>query len=116
VTEAEGSRDDGRPGVVVVRPTYHERDSIARHAHAVLGLPCLPDVLVVDDSSHGTADLVLQITARFPGRVQLLKRPRRERRGRPTWPPSRRCSTGGVTTWSCRWTSTAPTDRTTSPA
>jgi glycosyltransferase involved in cell wall biosynthesis len=117
VTEAEGSRDDGRPGVVVVLPTSHERDNIARHAHAVLGLPCLPDVLVVDDSSaDGTADLVLQLAAQFPGRVRLLKRPRRERPGRPTWAPSRRCSTGGVTTWSCRWTSTAPTDRTTSPA
>jgi dolichol-phosphate mannosyltransferase len=65
--------------VVVVLPTYHERDNIARHAHAVLGLPCLPDVLVVDDSSpDGTADLVLQIAAQFPGRLRLLKRPRRE--------------------------------------
>lgn len=83
MTEAEGSRDDGRPAVVVVLPTYNERDNIARHAHAVLGLPCLPDVLVVDDSSpDGTADLVLQIAAQFPGRVQLLKRPRREGLGR----------------------------------
>ena len=77
------SSDDVRFAVVVVLPTYNERDNIERLTRAVLALPCRPDVLVVDDSSpDSTADLVLHIADEFPGRVELLKRPRREGLGR----------------------------------
>lgn len=82
MTETPWGRD-GRPSVVVVLPTYNERDNIERLARAVLGLPCRPDILVVDDSSpDGTADLVSRIADEFPARVELLKRPRREGLGR----------------------------------
>ncbi len=76
-------RPDGGHAVVVVLPTYNERDNIERVVLAVLDLPCKPDILVVDDSSpDGTADLVLQMAAKYPARVDLLKRPRREGLGR----------------------------------
>jgi dolichol-phosphate mannosyltransferase len=75
--------DGVRSAVVVVLPTYNERDNIERLARAVLALACRPDVLVVDDSSpDSTAELVLQMADEFPGRVELLKRPRREGLGR----------------------------------
>ncbi|MDP9433702.1 MAG: polyprenol monophosphomannose synthase [Actinomycetota bacterium] len=69
--------------VVVVLPTYNERDNIDGLARAVLELPLAPDVLVVDDSSpDGTAEVVRRLADEFPGRVELLQRPRREGLGR----------------------------------
>ena len=44
---------------LVVIPTYNEKENIALIIDAVLSLPVLFDILVVDDNSpDGTADIV----------------------------------------------------------
>jgi dolichol-phosphate mannosyltransferase len=61
--------------VVVVMPTYNERDNIHQIARAVLDRPCRPRLLVVDDGSpDGTAQIVTQLGEELPGRVSLLSR------------------------------------------
>ncbi len=65
------------PRVLVVLPTFNERDTIERVIMGVLERPEHPDVIVVDDSSpDGTAELVRPIAAR-DDRVRLLERPPR---------------------------------------
>lgn len=62
--------------VVVVLPTYNERDLIEGHVRAVLARPAGPSVLVVDDSSpDGTAGVVRRLAEEFGDRVRLLSRP-----------------------------------------
>ncbi|HWC34989.1 MAG TPA: polyprenol monophosphomannose synthase [Mycobacteriales bacterium] len=62
-------------GVVVVLPTYNERENIERIARAILERPCHPHLLVVDDGSpDGTAEIVRTLAAELPGRVTLLVR------------------------------------------
>jgi dolichol-phosphate mannosyltransferase len=61
--------------VVVVMPTYNERDNVSRIVDAVLERPCMPHVLVVDDNSpDGTAEIITQLAEEHPGRVSLLSR------------------------------------------
>lgn len=61
--------------VVVVLPTYNERENIERIADAILARPMSPSLLVVDDGSpDGTANLVTAIGKQQPGRVTLLSR------------------------------------------
>jgi dolichol-phosphate mannosyltransferase len=61
--------------VVVVIPTYNERDNIERIARAVLDRPCRPRLLVVDDGSpDGTADVVSKLAVDLPDRVSVLQR------------------------------------------
>jgi dolichol-phosphate mannosyltransferase len=61
--------------VVVVVPTYNERDNIERVARAVLDRPSTPRLLVVDDGSpDGTAGVVTELGRELPGRVTLLSR------------------------------------------
>jgi dolichol-phosphate mannosyltransferase len=60
--------------ILVVVPTYNERDNIGKLVEAVLAQPGGFDVLVVDDNSpDGTAGLVSEC-ARQSDRVHLLKR------------------------------------------
>ena len=62
--------------VVVVVPTYNERDNVERTIAALLERPVEPDVLVVDDNSpDGTADVVRTLVDKEPDRVGLLVRP-----------------------------------------
>lgn len=69
--------------VVVVLPTYDERENIEAVVRAVLARPCHPDVLVVDDSSpDGTADLVRALVPAAHGRLELLVRPSKQGLGR----------------------------------
>lgn len=69
--------------VLVVVPTYNERDTISLTMQEVLARPCRPDILVVDDSSpDGTAALVTAAMAVAPDRVMMLERPRKEGLGR----------------------------------
>jgi dolichol-phosphate mannosyltransferase len=69
--------------VVVVLPTYNERDNIERTVTAVLARDSHPTVLVVDDSSpDGTGDLVRQLATDNPGRVELFERPGKAGLGR----------------------------------
>jgi dolichol-phosphate mannosyltransferase len=70
--------------VLVVIPTYNERENVESTVDAVLDRPCAPDVLVVDDSSpDGTGALVTELSHRVePDRVRLLTRPAKEGLGR----------------------------------
>jgi dolichol-phosphate mannosyltransferase len=64
---------------IVVVPTYNERENIGNFVSQVLALPENIDVLVVDDNSpDGTGVLADELTARFPGRVFVLHRERKE--------------------------------------
>ena len=61
--------------VVVVLPTYNERENVDRVARAILARPSEPRLLVVDDGSpDGTAGIVTHLGREFPGRVTLLAR------------------------------------------
>lgn len=62
--------------VIVVIPTYNERETITATMHALLDLPSKPDLLIVDDNSpDGTGDLVRAAVASTGGRIDLLERP-----------------------------------------
>ena len=62
--------------ILIVLPTYNERENIAPMLEALLALPDQVDVLVVDDNSpDGTWHYVEQYMASHPeGRVHLLHR------------------------------------------
>jgi dolichol-phosphate mannosyltransferase len=69
--------------VVVVLPTYNERENVERAVRAVLACTSQPDVVVVDDSSpDGTGDLVRRMAADLPERVELFERPLKQGLGR----------------------------------
>ncbi|HET9659307.1 MAG TPA: polyprenol monophosphomannose synthase [Thermomicrobiales bacterium] len=78
---AERSSSDVPVSVVV--PTYNEAESIATLIERVVALGDRYRVVVVDDSSpDGTATIVRTMADRFPGRVELLSRPKKEGIGR----------------------------------
>ena len=59
--------------VLVVIPTYNERENLSGLVRAVLG--CGVRVLVVDDDSpDGTGEVADALVAEFPGRVDVLHR------------------------------------------
>lgn len=63
------------PRILVVLPTYDERETIRPVIEGVLARPEAPDVLVVDDSSpDGTAEIVRSMID-GAGRVRLQERP-----------------------------------------
>jgi dolichol-phosphate mannosyltransferase len=65
--------------VVVVLPTYNERENVERTVTSVLACASHPDVVVVDDSSpDGTGDLVRRMAAAEPERVELFERPHKQ--------------------------------------
>jgi len=60
---------------LVVIPTYNEIENIEDIITAVMNLNVAMDVLVVDDNSpDGTANKVLELAEKFPNRVHLKKR------------------------------------------
>lgn len=60
---------------VVIIPMYNERENAAAIIDAVMELPVRFDVLVVDDNSpDGTAAVVQEKMAQYPGRIDLLRR------------------------------------------
>ena len=70
----EDSLDNAR--VLVIVPTYNERENIARMIDTVLAQDRRIEMLVVDDGSpDGTAEIVEGMMARHPGRVHIHKRP-----------------------------------------
>lgn len=69
--------------ITVIVPTYNEAESIAILIERVMALGDRYRILVVDDSSpDGTARVVLTLSERFPGRIELLSRARKEGIGR----------------------------------
>lgn len=61
--------------LLIVIPTYNERENIAELIPTLLRLELGPEVLVVDDASpDGTAEEVGRWQQRFPERVHLLQR------------------------------------------
>ena len=60
---------------VVIIPMYNERENAAAIIDAVMALPHPMDVLVIDDNSpDGTAAIVNEQMARYPGRVDIIER------------------------------------------
>ncbi len=63
------------PRVLVVVPTYNERDNIATLVEQLLACGPSYGVLVVDDQSpDGTGEVVDALAARYPGRVEAMHR------------------------------------------
>lgn len=74
---------DQPTSLVVVIPTYNERENIERIVTDVLALPCVPRVLIVDDGSpDGTGQIADDLAARNPGRVEVLHRESKDGLGR----------------------------------
>jgi dolichol-phosphate mannosyltransferase len=70
----EGSLENAR--VLVIVPTYNERENIARMIDTVLAQDRRIEILVVDDGSpDGTAEIVESMMNRHPARVHVHKRP-----------------------------------------
>lgn len=65
---------------LVIIPCYNESENIVRLIDALLTLPLNVDVLVVDDSSDNTADLV-RARAQGESRINLIKRAGKGGRG-----------------------------------
>lgn len=61
-------------GVVII-PTYNEKENAENIIRAVLGLPKVFHVLIIDDNSpDGTAAIVKGLMNEFPGRLHILER------------------------------------------
>jgi len=61
--------------IVVVLPTYNERESIEAVVRAILARQLQTRLLGVDDGSpDGTAAIVTELSREFPGRITLLAR------------------------------------------
>jgi dolichol-phosphate mannosyltransferase len=70
------------PRVLVVVPTYNERDNVVPLVHELLAQGETIDVWVADDGSpDGTADAVRSVMAEHPGRVELVLRKEKAGRG-----------------------------------
>ena len=70
------------PKILVVIPTYNERDNVGALCEELLSRPERPDVLVVDDNSpDGTAAEAEEVGRRYPGRLHVLRREGKGGRG-----------------------------------
>ena len=66
-------------GIVVLIPTYNERDTIGSLIDAALALGSEYRVIVIDDQSpDGTGAIVAERAQRSPDRIDLLSRPQKE--------------------------------------
>lgn len=75
--------NDAAPRVLVVVPTYNERDNIETLVEQLLACGPSYGVLVVDDQSpDGTGAVVDDLAARHPGRVEAMHRTGRRGLGR----------------------------------
>jgi dolichol-phosphate mannosyltransferase len=70
------------PRILVIIPTYNERDDVAALCEELLARPEGLDVLVVDDNSpDGTAAAAGEVAERHPGRMEVLCREGKGGRG-----------------------------------
>lgn len=64
-----------RSDAAVIIPMYNERENASAIIDAVMKLPHSFDVLVIDDNSpDGTAAIVREKMAQYPGRVHMIER------------------------------------------
>lgn len=62
--------------ITVVTPTYNEAENLPKLVSALFSLPLDLRVLIVDDNSpDGTGRIADELTAVYPGRVEVLHRP-----------------------------------------
>lgn len=74
---------DPQMTLVVVIPTYNERENIGQQVCEVLALDPPPQVLIVDDASpDGTGEIADRLGREHPGRVHVLHRQGKEGLGR----------------------------------
>jgi dolichol-phosphate mannosyltransferase len=67
------------PSVVVVIPTYNERENLATLIPEIMAISPNYRIIVVDDSSpDGTGNLADRSALDFPGRITVLHRPKKE--------------------------------------
>ena len=67
-----------KPPIVII-PTYNEADNVKDMIHAVMALETPFDLLFVDDNSpDGTAQKIMELQAKYPGRVFLEQRQKKE--------------------------------------
>ena len=60
---------------LIIIPTYNERENVGAMIEAVMSLPFVPDLLIIDDGSpDGTAQLVRDAQPLHPGRIFLKER------------------------------------------
>lgn len=82
MTQAVPAGDQAMTLVVVI-PTYNERENIAQQVSAVLALDPAPQVLIVDDNSpDGTGAIADLLAQEHPGRVHVLHRDEKAGLGR----------------------------------
>jgi dolichol-phosphate mannosyltransferase len=61
--------------ILVLIPTYNERENIEPLLHGLFALPLDLEALVVDDlSPDGTGEIVERLKAEYPGRWKLHRR------------------------------------------
>ena len=71
--------------LTIVLPTYNEAENLARLVTALLDLPIQPDIsiLIVDDNSpDGTGRIADELSAEFPGKIEVLHRTGKEGLGK----------------------------------
>jgi dolichol-phosphate mannosyltransferase len=67
------------PTVMVVIPTYNERDNLASLVPAILALDPNVQITIVDDSSpDGTGIAADSLAVEHPGRIQVIHRPEKQ--------------------------------------
>lgn len=72
----QGSLANAR--VLVIVPTYNERENIERMIDTVLSQDPRIEMLIVDDGSpDGTAEIVERLIPRHPGRIHIHRRPKK---------------------------------------
>ncbi|MEN9444565.1 MAG: hypothetical protein RIS47_1455 [Bacteroidota bacterium] len=62
--------------LLVIIPTYNEKENIERMVRKVFSLPSPYHLLIIDDASpDGTAEIVQELQAEYPETLHLLQRP-----------------------------------------
>jgi len=68
--------------VIVLLPTYNERDNLESIVHAIVAHDGFRVLVIDDDSPDGTGQLANDLSRRFPRRVEVLHRLKKEGLGR----------------------------------
>jgi dolichol-phosphate mannosyltransferase len=67
--------EKGKSELLIVIPTYNERENIENLIHLLLEIESKPDTLVVDDNSpDGTGKILDRLSLEYPGRIYVIHR------------------------------------------